>query len=339
MSDDLEPLSPQEAVDLYVAHRELEVSAKTLQNHEYRLNAFVEWCNEVGIDNLNDLSGRDLHRYRVWRQKDVNVVTLRGQLATLRVFLEFCASIDAVEPGMRERVKLPTVGRGEEARDELLDVGRARKILGYLERYKRASREHVIVAVLWHTGIRLGSLRAVDLKDYESNDRCLWLRHRPESGTPLKNQGPAERPIALDEYYCDVLNEYIRLHRDDITDEYGRNPLVTSNRGRLSSGQVRSEVYRLTQPCLIGDCPHDRDPMNCEAREYDHYSQCPSSLSPHTIRRGAITHQLREDVPEEIVSDRCDVSSDVLDRHYDRRTDREKMEQRREFIEALNDEE
>ncbi|ELY70614.1 tyrosine-type recombinase/integrase [Natrinema versiforme] len=335
MSDDLEPISPREAVDLYVSHRELEISAKTLQNHKYRLNAFVEWCNEVGIDNLNELTGRDLHRYRVWRQQDVNIVTLRGQLATLRVFLEFCASIDAVEPGMRERVKLPDVDRGDEARDEMLDADRAHKIIGYLERYKRASREHVIMAILWHTGIRLGSLRAVDLEDYEPGDQCFWLRHRPDTDTPLKNQEPAERAIALDDYYCDVLDEYIRFHRHDVVDDHGREPLVTSDQGRLSSGQIRSEVYRLTQPCMIEGCPHDRDPNDCEATEYGHYYDCPSSLSPHTIRRGAITYQLREDIPEKIVSDRCDVSSEVLDRHYDRRTDREKMEQRRDFIEDL----
>ncbi|UHQ96017.1 site-specific integrase [Natrinema halophilum] len=83
MSDDLEPISPREAVDLYISHRELEVSAKMLQNHKYRLNVFVEWCDEVRIDNLNDLTGRYLHRYRVWRQQDVNIVTLRRQLATL----------------------------------------------------------------------------------------------------------------------------------------------------------------------------------------------------------------------------------------------------------------
>lgn len=335
MSDDLEPITPREAVECYVAHREPELSEKTLQNHNYRLNSFVEWCEKVGLENLNDLSGRDLHRYRVWRQQDINLVTLRGQLATIRVFLEFCASIDAVEPGMRERVKLPEVDRDEDARDELLDAERAEQILGYLERYKRASRDHVLVAILWHTGIRLGSLRAVDLEDYEPDEQCFWLRHRPETGTPLKNQEPAERAIALDDYYCGILDEYIRFHRHDVTDDHGRQPLVTSDRGRLSSSQIRSEVYRLTQPCMIGDCPHDREPMDCEAREYGRYSECPSSLSPHTIRRGAITHQLREGVPERIVSDRCDVSPEGLEHHYDRRTDRAKMEQRRDFIEDL----
>jgi len=59
----------------------------------------------------------------------------------------------------------------------------------------------------------------------------------------------------------------------------------------------------------------------------------PSSLSPHDVRRGAITHFLSEDIPKEIVQDRCDVSSDVIDDHYDTRTEDEKAEQRRKYVE------
>lgn len=197
MSDELKPTTPAEAVEWYLTERESEFSEKTQQNHRYRLDQFIEFCSEHEIENLNTLTGRDIHRFRTWCSKQIQPVTLRGYLQTLRVFLGFCASIEAVEPGMRERVELPTVDREEEARDEHLETDRAQPILDHLERFAYASREHVALAIMWHTGIRLGSLRALDLRDFDPNEQCLDLRHRPESGTPLKNKKAAERSIAV----------------------------------------------------------------------------------------------------------------------------------------------
>jgi len=40
-------------------------------------------------------------------------------------------------------------------------------------------------------------------------------------------------------------------------------------------------------------------------------------------------------MPETIVSDRTNVSTDVLDRDYDKPTKKEKMEQRRGYIDSV----
>lgn len=332
MENGLTPTSPAKAVEWYLKEREPELSEKSLQNQRYRLDRFVEFCEEHDIDELNALTGRDIHRFRVWRSQQVKTVTLVGELQTFRVFLEFCAAIDAVESGMRERVQIPDLTREEEAREEHLEVGRAQEILDYLDRFHYASREHVVLAILWHTGIRLGSLRAFDLDDYDREGGCLELRHRKETGTPLKNKAAADRSIAVGPIYCEILDDYIEHNRDDVTDDHGREPLITSSRGRLSEGSVRETVYKITQPCFIADCPHDRSPETCDATAHSQRAQCPSSRSPHGVRRGSITDHLRDGTPQEVISDRSDVSKDVLERHYDERTEREKMEIRREFI-------
>jgi site-specific recombinase XerD len=109
MTQDLEPIAPQKAVDLYLAQREDDASERTVQAHRYRLKHFVRWCEQEDLTNLNDLTGRRLYEYRLWRKDDgdLNPVSLRTQLSTLRAFVRFCESIDAVESGTHEEILLP----------------------------------------------------------------------------------------------------------------------------------------------------------------------------------------------------------------------------------------
>ncbi len=63
---DLTDASPEEAADFYLRERSAEVTDSTLQSHKYRLSHFVRQCDEAeNIDNMNALTGRDLHRYRL----------------------------------------------------------------------------------------------------------------------------------------------------------------------------------------------------------------------------------------------------------------------------------
>lgn len=334
MPDDLEPITPEAAVDFYLNHRRDELTDETHKSQKYRLQQFVEWCEDNDITNMNGLSGRDLHKYRVDRREDgLKPVSLQGQLSTLRVFIGFCETIDAVEEDLRSKILLPSVTDDGDISETTLDEGRAKNIIEYLSRYHYASRDHVIFVLLWTTGMRTGSLRAIDLEDFDPENNAIEVVHRPETDTPLKNKSNGERWIALSPAVAEVVDEYVENQRIDRTDEHGRKPLLTTDQGRISAGTIRTTVYKQTRPCVYGDdCPHDRDPNDCEAMEVDGASKCPSSRSPHDIRSGAITSHLLEEVPTEVVSDRMNVSQKVLDRHYDRRTKREKMEQRRKYL-------
>jgi site-specific recombinase XerD len=336
---ELNPISPRDAVEMYLDKREDEVSDETWRKQRARLNAFVQFCEESGIENLNELDGRDLHRYRTWRKNgegdgygEVNMVTVRSGLSTLRVFLEFAASIEAVEQGMRERVMVPDV---DAAKDEKLDVDRGREILNELERFHYASREHVEFALIWTAGLRLGTMRALDVGDFDADEPCLEVRHRPETGTRLKNAEGGERDLHLSDFYARVIEDFIRHNRREVEDEHGREPLLTTAQGRISKTTIRSDMYQITQSCHFdNECPHGEEPASCKFRHKDHLSKCPSVQSPHNIRRAAITRLLQESAAE-AVSGRVDASLDVIDEHYDKRTEREKMRTRRGLLKDL----
>lgn len=338
---ELEPIAPAEAKEMYLDARAHEVSQSTLDGYHYRLKHFVRWCEEVEeLDNLNDLSGRDLQRYKTWRRDDGDLkpITLHGQLDALRLFLRWCESIDAVEPGLHEKLSalMPSLSKQDEQSTSIFDSDEAENLVDYLRRFEYASRSHVIIEVLWHTGIRLGALHALDVEDYDGEGERLELRHRPDTGTPLKNGEEGERMVALSPEVCRVIEDWIEHHRHDVTDGHERRPLLTSRTGRMDRSSIRDAVYQVTQPCYYGaDCPEGRDPEDCKATHYLHYSKCPANVSPHDIRRGSITHFLTEDVPEKVVSDRMNVGQDVLDKHYDKRDEEVKVEQRRGYLQNI----
>ncbi len=334
----LEPIDPESALDLYLTDREHETSQATIYSHRSRLGHFLRWCEQQGITNLNDITGRDLHYFRLWRRDegDLKPVTEKTQMDTLRVFIRWLESIEGVEQDLHSKVLSPDLGDGDNVRTVMLDSDSAEAILNHLNKFEYASRPHVILTLLWHTMMRVGAAHALDLEDYDPENQSLSVVHRPETGTPIKNKEGGQRFIALSDDICTILDDWIETTWVNTVDQFGRQPLITTSKGRAHTTTLRGDCYRWTRPCEIGiECPHGRKPATCVATGYDEASKCPSSRSPHAIRRGGITYALNHGWPKPAVSDRANVSEGVLDRHYDQRTEQEKMEQRRKYLDNL----
>ncbi|ELZ14403.1 integrase family protein [Natrinema thermotolerans DSM 11552] len=358
--NDLEPIDPQDALDLYIQTIEGDKSQATIYSHSSRLGHFVRWCNgtkndadengaeteedadEPRVTNLNNITGRDLHRYRLWRRDDgdLNTVSEKTQMDTLRVFIRFCESIDAVRPDLATKVVSPTLDTGENARDVMLDPDVAHGILDWLNQYRYASTVHVTLALAWRCHLRRGGLRALDVDDYNADEKYLDVQHRPETDTPLKNKDAGERFVALRDDTAQLLDDYLNSpDRHDTADDHGRDPLLTTSHGRPHVMTIASWIWGVTRPCVSTDeCPEGRDIEECDAAaQRQAASGCPVSVSPHAVRRGAITHWLSEDVPPSEVGQRANVDPDTIDKHYDERGKQARMEQRRRFLDRFTE--
>lgn len=334
----LEPIHPERALELYLDHRRNEVAAATLTSHRSRLQYLIRWCLDEGIDNLNHLTGRKLYEYRIWRRDDgdLSKVSEKTQMATVRVFVKWLESIEAVEPDLHTKVQLPSLATNEDVRDAMIGAEQMEEILGYLHKYQYASLRHVVLLLSWRTAMRRGAIHGLDVEDYSPGKQCIEVIHRPDTGTPIKNKESGERYVALSTGVCDILDDWLEEQRPDVSDDYDRSPLIASTQGRLAKTSIGKILYELTRPCVYtGECPHGRDLNDCPATRRESASRCPSSRSPHAARRGAITHWLSSDVPTEVISGRANVGPAVLERHYDARDEESKMEQRRGFIEDI----
>lgn len=336
-SENLEPITPDRALELYLDDKARDCRQSTVDSHRSRLGFFIDWCEDQGIDNLNDLTARDLHEFRVWRRQDLNVVSEKTQMDTLRVFIEWCETIDAVQAGLFRKVDSPAIPDGGNARDTMLHADRAREILEHLDNYEYATIDHVCWLILSETGMRMGAARSLDVEDYQPDAEPphLRIRHRPDSETPIKNGIRGERKVAISQDATSVIDDFLAHRRPDVTDRYDRKPLLATRHGRVAKSTIRTYIYDWSRPCTTSKkCPHGRDVASCDAAQtLDNAPSCPSSVTPHPIRRGYITYLLQTGVPVQVVSDRCNVSPEIIDQHYDVRSQDDKVRQRQQVLE------
>lgn len=325
-------LSPREARDRFLSMREADATDRTLRSYRNRLTRFVEWCEREGIERVGDLTPWAIDQYAMSRrQADLAPTTIRGQLATLRVLLKYLERIGAVEDDLADAVETPDLSADEMSSDQRLRTEDAEALLRYFRdsRARFGTPKHAFLEVAWHTGARIGTLRGLDVEDFDAEAGTLTFRHRPSTGTPLKNKDDAERIVAISSDVVEALRVYMERERSDKRDDHGRQPLFSARQGRPSFTTFRSWSYQATQPCLYSPCPHGKERGTCDWTKRSESSKCPSSRSPHRIRTGSITWHLNQGMDPEKVATRCNVSLEVLHEHYDVASAREEFEQRR----------
>lgn len=334
--------TPEEAVERYIEERRDELSDSTLYNYTSNLGIFVEWCDhQSDIEHINDIDQFHISDYKIHKRDEADVAntTLYNVLMSLRTFIKWCESKGLLDD-IADSIILPEKGAGK--RTEIIEADAAEAILEYLEKFDYATYYHVAFALMWDCGLRIGAVRAIDLDDYHSEEAYIELQHRPgpgdprsltkDRGTPLKNGEASERELNLHGWVVELIDDYIATSRKDISDN-GREPLLTTSHGRPARTTLRRYITGVTRPCFYAnECPVDRNVEDCEANSWEGANDCPESVKPHSIRRGSITAWLDEGHSKEIISDRMDVSPDVLEEHYDQRSEEQKRKLRRDLF-------
>lgn len=331
-----------EAIETFLGEQ-TEYAPSTTRQYVSVLRFFNRWASQQDIDYASELTPLHVIQFRNWRQHRAPVkvpslkkITINSQMAKIRRFLRWCETINVVTPGLPETVDFIRIVDEEDVRHEVLDPEKAQTIQRHLNKWQYATRDHVTWILKLEFGARTGDIRCVDIEDLEleGNHPYLQLRHRPDRGTRLKNGKQSERTIALSPEACRVLVDYLECNRIEVVDEYGRRPLLTTTNGRISKSTIRSYSYKWTRPCKIGlGCPHGKDDDKCPAAGSKGAHKCPSSQSSHCARKGYLTYELNSGVDPVHLSGRCDVSEEVLSKHYDMRSEQEQMFVRRRAFE------
>ena len=342
----LEPLAPEEAVEMFIDEERSELAPKTLSEYEDELERFVKFCEKQDTTDTTEFNGRLLQKFKIWRRDEANEKdgslsnkTMRDEMYLLRKFIRFLESIDAAPRHLHTKIKIPTPNPGEGKRDIEFTADELDAILTHLEKFEYATREHVVWILFASTGRRPSGLRSLDCSDvhFTDDETYIEFNHR-EGDTRLKNGAKSENTVYLNDEAAQVVQDYIDTHRID-AEVNGRFPLLTSTSGRLSDSAIRKYVYKWSRPCVIGkECPAGRDPDECKAMKSGGYaSKCPESKPPVALRHGYISDLLRRGVSLHTISDRCDVSEEIIEDHYSELTEKEQRDLRRRELEKQSD--
>lgn len=297
------------------------------------LQTYLE--DEALIESTEDLTSEDVERYDKWRKYEslprdepLADTTLSDDMYLFREFIRYLIEHRMAPVRFEKCVEIPEIdyAGGEGVDEKKLDPEIAKAALNYLRKYEYADIEHVSMELMCESGPRKRGLIGRDVPDFDYEERIL--KYETDETTPLKNDESSEREITLYGDVPEVIQDYLNNQRPPETDEDGREPLLTKGDGRMSPSTLQKIAYKWTRPCMVGlDCPHGRDPENCEAAQKNNSAfKCPSSRAPHHIRSGYITDQKNRGVSAEGIEQRCDVSPRVQKLHYDLPDDAEERE-------------
>jgi site-specific recombinase XerC len=311
-------------------------SPTTIAQYKRTIPTFIEFSNDKDITTPNGISTElvDLFVDELQTKYDSDA-TILTYTKNIRSWIKWLHDRQLCSEPVYQLLNQDKLGLSPKARDEAIPEEDSLYILGNLKEKRFGSRYHALMELVWNAGPRLGDVHSVDLCDFDPENTEIRFRHRPSTGTRLKNgdyhdgrPGDGERNVELKETVIKALQHYIAVERPEVTDEYGRKPLFTTRQGRASKSTLRRWIYESTS-CRWA--PDDSD-TSCDGSCNPDSDVCECSYYPHAIRRGAIVNHLSGGLRPDYASDRFDVSTEVIKEHYDPRTKHERKQDRSESV-------
>ncbi|EMA25402.1 integrase [Haloarcula amylolytica JCM 13557] len=312
-------------------------SPSTRSQYKRTIPHFIKFAEEQGTLQPSEISTELVDSYVDELQGSYDAdATIHTYTKNVRSWLQWLSNRNLCDESVYRILDKEEIGLSPAARDEAIPSMRASQILQHLRNKRRGTEIHALIELLWNAGPRIGGVHSSDVEDFDPENRELRFRHRPETGTRLKNgdgadrtSGDGERNVELSDRVVEAIQLYIETTRPDITDEHGREPLFTTQHGRASRSTLRRWVYKATSCRWVSIEAEDQV---CDGSCCPDSDVCSHSYYPHAIRRGAIVHHLSGGLRPDLASERFDVSTKIIRKHYDPRTKRQRREDRAESV-------
>ena len=247
---------------------ERNLSAHTCLAYKRDLEEYYQFLNRREL--AFDASFRQVRSYFSWlRSLERSKSTIARKMATLRAYFRWLERNGLIEGnsmegfrGPKKEKKLP-IYLEEDAVVELLNLPPTNSPEGL--------RDRAILELLYSSGIRVGELSHLSLKDYRPDEFCLLVY----------GKGAKERLAPLGQPAIEAMDEYLRVGREKLRKGKMTEGLFLSSRGNSLS--VRG-IQRILEKWSV---------------------QCAEKMkiSPHVLRHTFATHLLNHGADLRVVQE------------------------------------
>ncbi|MBJ7394122.1 MAG: tyrosine recombinase XerC [Candidatus Nanopelagicales bacterium] len=264
-------------------------SSNTVRTYRTDLELFLQFASSQGLKKLTEL---ELNTFRLWlanqKEKGSSNSTISRRSSTARVFSTWAFQKGLIDSDPAIRLISPKVNKtlpkvlGQKQATALMQT--AANLEDEENSMALRMRDHAILEVLYSSGIRVGELTGLDIKDLDFT-RCTMR---------VIGKGNKERVVPFGQPAKEALRSYLDESRPEFINEKSGDALFVGSRGkRLDTRQVRRIV---TSAILRVEGAPD--------------------ISPHDLRHSAATHMLEGGADLRIVQELLGHSSLATTQKY-----------------------
>ena len=235
-------------------------SKYTVNSYKADIIEFLNYCKKECID-YEKIEYSDTRLYLMYLKdaRGDNNSSINRKLSSLRGFYKYLVNKNIIENnvfallnGQKKSKKLPRYFEYNEL-EELFKVPDTSKAIG--------QRDLLILEMLYATGVRVGELVNIKLKDINKSDRKILIF----------GKGSKERNVEYGEYCEDILNKYIKEGRPSLLKKENQYLFLNHLGDKLTERGVRYILNDLIKKTTIT-----------------------KNISPHMLRHSFATHLLNE---------------------------------------------
>lgn len=240
-------------------------SAKTAENYRLYLERFVQFTEDIKVENITT---EIIRKYRLWlnrykndNDEELSTITQSYHLIALRGFMKYLSERDI--PSLApDKIKLPKVARKQVTFLHFDEVVRLMNAID--ESTEEGLRDRAIIELLFSSGLRVSELVALDRGHVNTKRREFMVR----------GKGQKDRPVFVSEAAAQKVDDYLAGRLDNLPPlflSYSRNNIASR------SGDYRRLGARSIQRMIS---------------KYARLAGITKHVSPHTMRHSFATDLL-----------------------------------------------